>query len=230
MRVVRWGSLVAFGLVAVALAGSAAWAGSGGEPVPPQPIPHCGGLAAREGAVIRWRRSRALGEPFDGRLVRGVQLPPEGSAWFTWDPILHRYPNRGWRRWGTDYLLCQLLRVVHAYGKVHPFAARVGIADLSRPGGGDFGERFGGLGHASHQNGLDADLYYPRLDNAEWRPNRPDQIDRRLAQDLVNRFVRAGAQYIFVGPNTGLTGPPRVVQELAHHDDHLHVRFYNRRP
>jgi murein peptide amidase A len=30
---------------------------------------------------------------------------------------------------------------------------------------------------------------------------------------------------IFVGPNTGLTGPPRIVQALAHHDNHLHVRI-----
>jgi hypothetical protein len=30
---------------------------------------------------------------------------------------------------------------------------------------------------------------------------------------------------VFVGPSLGLRGPPRVVQELAHHDDHLHVRI-----
>jgi murein endopeptidase len=84
--------------------------------------------------------------------------------------------------------------------------------------------RFGGLGHASHQNGLDADVYYPRLDRRERAPRAADGIERRLAQDLVDRFVRAGARYVFVGPNTGLHGPPAVVQVLAHHDDHLHVR------
>ena len=50
-------------------------------------------------------------------------------------------------------------------------------------------------------------------------------IDRRLSQDLVNRFVRAGATDLFVGPNTGLTGPPDVVQVLVDHDDHVHVRI-----
>ncbi|MGH2703304.1 MAG: hypothetical protein ACRDJ2_16215, partial [Actinomycetota bacterium] len=56
-------------------------------------------------------------------------------------------------------------------------------------------------------------------------PWRPGQIDRGLAQDLVDRFVAAGAQYVFVGPHTKLTGPPRIVQALAHHDNHMHVRI-----
>ena len=50
------------------------------------------------------------------------------------------------------------------------------------------------------------------------------QIDRPLAQDLVDRFVAAGAQYVFVGWRTGLKGPRRIVQRLSYHDDHMHVR------
>jgi hypothetical protein len=30
---------------------------------------------------------------------------------------------------------------------------------------------------------------------------------------------------VFVGPATGLLGPPGVVMTLANHDDHLHVRI-----
>jgi murein endopeptidase len=101
----------------------------------------------------------------------------------------------------------------------------VGIGDLSRPRGGDFGPRYGLPGHASHQNGLDVDLYYPRRDGLERAPRGAAGIDRRLSQDLVDRFVRAGAQRVFVGPSTGLRGPPGVVQRLAHHDNHLHVRI-----
>ena len=41
----------------------------------------------------------------------------------------------------------------------------------------------------------------------------------------MTRFVRAGAQYVFVGPRTGLRGPPKVVMTLGNHDDHLHVRI-----
>ena len=99
------------------------------------------------------------------------------------------------------------------------------IGDLSRPRGGDFGPRFGYIGHASHQNGLDVDVYYPRADRRERAPRDASQIDRRLSQELVNRFLEAGAATIFVGPNTGLTGPPGVVVPLANHDNHLHVRI-----
>jgi hypothetical protein len=85
--------------------------------------------------------------------------------------------------------------------------------------------RFGGLGHASHQNGLDADVYYPRRDRRERAPRRVAAIDHRLAQDPVDRFVAAGAQIVFVGPSTGIHGPAGVVQVLVCPDDHPHVRL-----
>ena len=173
--------------------------------------------------------SRAIGTPWAGQLVAGVQLPAEGAHFFTWDPVLRRSPDRAWRRWGTRRAVLATLRVVVAYARSHPEAPRVGIGDLSRPRGGDFGPRFGGIGHASHQNGLDVDIYYPRLDRREEAPRSAAQIDQALAQDLVDRFVRAGAVRVFVGPNTGLRGPRRIVQALPHHDNHLHVRFRSRR-
>jgi murein endopeptidase len=115
--------------------------------------------------------------------------------------------------------------VIRDFAAAHPGAPRIGIGDLSRPRGGDFGPRFGLPGHASHQNGLDVDVYYPRLDEAERAPLGPDQVNRRLAQDLVDRFVEAGAMKVFVGPSLALGGPPEVVQPLTHHDNHLHVRI-----
>jgi murein endopeptidase len=173
----------------------------------------------------RARPSRAIGKPFAGRLVGGVQLPPEAPEFFTWDPILKRSPNREWRLWGTDRLLATLTGVLKDYRALHPGAPRVGIGDLSRPHGGNFGPRFGSPGHASHQNGLDVDVYYPRKDGLERRPPAPRFVDRGLAQDLVDLFVAAGAQYVFVGPHVGLHGPRRVVQPLVLHDDHMHVRI-----
>src|SRR5919204_4253305 len=174
--------------------------------------------------------SHALGEPWRGALVDGVQLPASGKYFFTWDPILRRAPDRAWRRFGTERLVRLVVRVIDAYASAHPHAPRVGIGDLSRPRGGDFGVRFGWPGHVSHQNGLDVDVYYPRLHRREGPPGPPAQIDHPLAQDLVNRFVRAGAVRIFVGPNTGLTGPPNVVRALANHDTHLHVRIARAAP
>lgn len=172
-----------------------------------------------------WPASRAVGLPHAGRLIGGVQLPEEGFDFFTWDPVLGAAPDRGWRRWGTDRLLHTLYGVLADYRAADPLAPRLGIMDLSRPRGGPFGRRYGGLGHLSHQNGLDMDVLYPRTDERERRPFRPDQVDRVRAQALVDLFVAAGARYVFVGPSLGLTGPRKVVVPLAHHDDHLHVRI-----
>ncbi len=177
---------------------------------------------------IHWRHSTSLGRPWNGRLVAGVQLAPAGRRYFTWDPILRRRPDRAWRRFGSDRLVRIVLRVVNGFARAHPGAPRVGIGDLSRPHGGDFGIRFGRPSHVSHQNGLDVDVYYPRRDRRERPPDRASQIDHRLAQDLVDRFVRAGAQLVFVGPNTARTGPRRIVQVLAGHDNHVHVRIRRR--
>jgi murein endopeptidase len=174
---------------------------------------------------IAWRHSRAVGKPFAGRLVDGVQLPAEGRDFWTYDWGTRLSPNRPWRRWGTDRLVATLLRVLGEYRAANPAAPRVGVADLSRPHGGRFGEEFGGLGHASHQNGLDVDVLYPRVDGLERRARSPALVDALLSQDLVDRFVGAGAVYVFTGPHLPLHGPRKVVVRLAHHDDHMHVRI-----
>ena len=207
-------------MLLLALAASAAPVGAlvdagGGRPAPVAAEPR-----ERPRPEIRWRTSVALGSPAAGRLVRGVRLPREAAEFFTWDPLLHRVPNRPGRRWGTDRLVRIVLRIAREYARAHPRAPRVGIGDLSRPRGGPFGPK-----HASHQNGLDVDVYYPRRDRRERPPRRVGQIDRRLAQDLVRRFVRAGADIVYVGPNTGFTGPRGIVRALWNHDNHLHVRI-----
>ena len=189
-----------------------------------EPVQPSAARSARE-RRIRWRRSQSLGTPTAGRLVNGVQLPASGRDFTTWDPVLRRSPNRGWRRWGTDRLVLVLLHVAREHSRAHREAPPLLIGDLSRPHGGDFGPHFGYIGHASHQNGLDADIYYPRSDRARRAPRTAVQIDRRLSQELVDRLTRAGAARVFVGPGTGLTGPPGVVQVVANHDNHLHVRI-----
>jgi hypothetical protein len=175
--------------------------------------------------VIRWRRSVALGQPGGGSLVRGVQLPARGPVWRTWDPVLKRTPNRPWRRWGADRLVRTILRAARSYRAEHQRAPRILVGDLSRPRGGNFGPQFGSIGHLTHQNGLDVDVYYPRRDRRPLAARRVDQVDLRLAQSLVDHFLRAGAQTVLVGPGTGLTGGGGRVKVLANHDDHLHARI-----
>lgn len=198
------------------------------RPVEDAPAPPVGARRDTVGGAATafpLRRSRALGHPWRGRLARGVQLPVEGPQFFTWDPARDAVPNRSWRRWGADRLLRTIDLVLLRFRAANPDAPRVGIGDLSRRRGGIFDERFGGLGHASHQNGRDVDVYYPRRDRLETAARRPRQVDRELAQQLVDLFVAAGAEKVFVGPRLDLRGPPGVVVALRHHDDHLHARI-----
>lgn len=193
---------------------------------PPKPEPAGPTRPAPSGPhEIHWRQSRAVGLTYSGSLDRGVMLPSEGRTWVSWDPVERDKPNRWWRRWGTDDLVRITLATVRAFAADHPGAPRILIGDLSRPRGGDFGAQYGSIGHVSHQNGLDVDVYYPRLDRREWPARLPEQVDDRLAQDLVDRFVAAGAEKVFVGPNLPLTGPAGIVVPLDHHDDHLHFRL-----
>jgi murein endopeptidase len=171
----------------------------------------------------------AASSPLRSPLRNAVQLPAESFDFVTWDPVLKRTPDRGWRRWGTTKLVETTELVLRGYRDAHPDAPRVLVGDLSRRYGGWFGARYGGLGHASHQTGLDVDVYYPRLDGLERAALRPDQVDRVAAQELVDRFVNFGAIKVFVGPHVHLSGRRNVVTPLVYHDDHLHVRLSARR-
>ena len=176
-------------------------------------------------AQIVWAESVAIGTHADGGLRDGVLLPPSGRHYLTWDFVHERSPNRAARRWGHDRAIRATLRAIRAHRRADPGAPRVLIGDISRPRGGPFGAEFGAPGHASHQIGLDVDIYYPRADGREVQPVIADEIDRARSQDLVDRLVAAGASHVFVGPNTGLAGPAGIVVPLRLHDDHLHVRF-----
>jgi hypothetical protein len=185
---------------------------------PPQPV-------APNPPRIDWRNSEAVGTPEAGRLRHGVALPASGRYWVSWDPVLRRSPSRRWRRFGTDRLLRTTLAIMREFGAAHPGASRVAIGDLSRPRGGEFGPRWGYIGHVTHQNGLDIDVYYPRSDGREKPPESVDQVDVGLAQELVDRFVAAGAETVYVGPNLPLEGPAGIVIPAANHDNHLHARL-----
>jgi murein endopeptidase len=230
--------LAALGTLGVVGAGSLAQAPPPGPPPPvttgppgpattaPGPPPTTAPAATTPAAPVPTGPSRAIGLPWHGRLVNGVELPEVTTDWLTWDPVLKQIPDRPERRWGTAKLIRTLREVLAAWHAAHPELPQVLIGDLSRPQGGVFDQRYGGLGHASHQNGLDADVYYPRLDHRLLAAYKPALVDRAVAQDLVNRFVAAGVQFVFVGTRVGLTGPKKIVEVIAHHNDHMHVRIF----
>jgi murein endopeptidase len=175
------------------------------------------------------QRSRSVGKPWHGRLQNGVQFPASGPGFFTLDMALKTSPSPWWRRWATDTTVTRTMAVLAEFHAAHPDGPRVGVGDLSLPTGGPFGAEYGGgISHRSHQNGRDVDIYWPRRDRAELEPERPSLVDRALSQDLVDRLVAAGAEYVFVGPSLGLHGPHGVVQPLVYHDNHAHVRWPTR--
>jgi hypothetical protein len=168
---------------------------------------------------IAWHHARSIGLPYGGSLSHGTQLPVKGADWVTWNPITDSRPNAPKRLYGDERTIRAILSVTRAYRAAHPHAPRVVIGDISREGGGSMDD------HASHQNGLDVDVYFPRLDRALRAPTTAGEIDHRLAQDLLKRFVAVGAQMIFVGYSTGLHGPAGVVIPYPGHEYHMHVRL-----
>jgi murein endopeptidase len=177
---------------------------------------------ARENAFpkIEWHHAIFVGLPYGGSLIDGTQLPVEGPSWVTWNPVTDSSPNAPNRLYGNERTIRAIVTVTEAYRAAHPRAARVVIGDISREGGGPMRDE-----HVSHQNGLDVDVYFPRLDRTLRAPRAPGEIDHRLAQDLLDRFVAAGAQMVFVGYSTGLHGPAGVVVPYPGHEYHMHVRF-----
>jgi hypothetical protein len=177
-------------------------------------------VAPADAPRIEWRHATSVGLPYRGSLIEGTQLPVEGPNWVTWNPVTNSTPNAPRRLYGNERTIRAIVAVTDAYRAANPAAPRVVVGDISREGGGPMFDE-----HVSHQNGLDVDVYYPRRDGKLRAPLARDEIDHRLAQDLLDRFVAAGAQMIFVGYSTGLHGPTGVVIPHASHDFHMHVRF-----
>jgi Penicillin-insensitive murein endopeptidase len=193
---------------------------AGVVPVAPNPKPPKKAAAPADASPkIDWRNATSLGVHWSGSLVAGTRLPVEGPDWVTWNPITDSVPNAPRRLYGNERTIRAILSVIEEYRAANPRAPRVVVGDISFERGGPMDA------HVSHQNGLDVDIYYPRLDRSLREPRLPEAIDRRLAQDLLDRFVAAGATMVFVGYATGLHGQARVVIPYPNHENHMHVRF-----
>jgi len=174
---------------------------------------------APETPRVEWNRATSTGLPYAGSLIDGTQLPVEGPDWVTWNPATDSSPNLPGRLWGHERTIRAVLSVLADYRAAHPGAPRVVVGDISSRDGGWLDE------HVSHQNGLDVDVYYPRPDGRATAPSPTGGIDRALSQDLLDRFVAAGARMVFVGYSTGFDGPSGVVVPYPNHENHMHVRF-----
>jgi hypothetical protein len=194
-----------------------------GVATPPLPTQEHAKPQTREMPQIAWRNATSHGLPYAGSLSDGTQLPLEGPDWVTWSPVDDSSPNEPNRLYGNERTIKTIVNVLADYRAANPAAPRVVVGDISFRHGGPMNE------HRSHQNGLDVDVYYPRADGALRAPGSAEQVDRKLSQDLLDRFVAAGAAIVFIGYSTRLHGPGGVVVPYANHENHMHVRLDSHR-
>jgi penicillin-insensitive murein endopeptidase len=89
-----------------------------------------------------------------GALSDATAIAPEGPG------FVHLFESRD-RRYGSQGLIELLERSAAEIARLHPEGERLQIGDIAAIGGGPI------RGHASHQNGLDADLVYYRTSHRE---------------------------------------------------------------
>ena len=162
--------------------------------------------------------SRSIGTPGNGRLVHGVLFPATGPDHFAWNFRAQRIGGSDRTRWGDCHVVRAVLRGLAAYRAHNPGAPKVAVGDMSLRHGGEID------GHATHENGRQIDLYFPRRDRRPREPHTVAQVDLRLTRALVRAILRAGADRVLIGPHIRIATPARVMR-WPHHDDHLHAIF-----
>jgi len=179
----------------------------------------------------------AIGRYAAGCLIGAEQLPPDGPGYQAVNPARNRH-----------YGHPELVEFVAALAR-QTAAAGIGllpVGDLSQPRGGPMIEA-----HASHQVGLDVDIYF-RLDLERLPAEQRDDVDLYAVVDggrlLVNeRFAEGHATMlrlaaddprvarIFVNPAIkqalcARSWPDRSflrkLRPWYGHDDHMHVRLH----
>lgn len=188
-------------------------------------------------------QSEPVGYYSNGSIRNGVELPDSGPGYMKL--FLHRN-----RAWGTQEMIDMLITSAGLMNKKFPNKDRLQVGDISKKGGGDVTDL-----HSSHQNGLDVDLTYYRVNEVEQRVSQIDGfaenmvINGRLSRnfdsarnwEFIKQLHESGeVQRIFVDPviKKELCRQARMKKELlrfddilrsirpyANHADHMHVRL-----
>ena len=121
----------------------------------------------------------SYGWSYDGILENGLLLPPEGDGYH----VPTRWQRRG-NQYGTDELVTMIVRVAR---RLHDKTGgpRLGVADLSPPGGGP------SPWHRSHQTGRDVDLLFFGTD----RKGRPLKSRKMIPFDEQGRSRKLEGRY-----------------------------------
>jgi len=178
-----------------------------------------------------------------GGYARGCQagaamLPESGPTW----QAMRLSRNRNW----GQPVLIDYLQDLSAFAATQPGWAGLYIGDISQPRGGPML-----TGHASHQIGLDADIWMlppQRLDltraeredissirtdrtdgayvNSDWTPQHEAILRAAASDPRVNRiFVFAGAKVEMCENATGDRSWLRKIRPWYGHNYHFHVRL-----
>jgi murein endopeptidase len=174
---------------------------------PPQHGPDCAG-----------RPSWSIGSPGHGRLEHGVLFPAVGPDHFAWNFREQRIGGSDRTRWGNCRVVRAALRGLALYRSRNPDAPLVAVGDMGLRHGGPIDR------HATHQNGRQIDIYYPRRDRRHREPHTIAQVDMRLSRELVRAMLDVGAYRVLVGPHIQIRMSARVMR-WPNHDDHLHAIF-----
>jgi murein endopeptidase len=174
---------------------------------PPQDVPDCAG-----------HPSLSIGSPGRGRLEHGVLFPAVGPDHFAWNFRAQRIGGSDRTRWGNCRVVRAVLRGLALYRRRNPDAPLAAVGDMGLRSGGPID------GHATHQNGRQVDIYYPRRDRRRREPHGIAQVDMRLSRELVRAMLDAGAYRVLVGPHIEIRTSARVMR-WPNHDDHVHAMF-----
>jgi penicillin-insensitive murein endopeptidase len=180
----------------------------------------------------------AFGSYAKGCLAGAVQLPETGPTW----QAMRLSRNRNW---GSPDLVAFLERYSAKVARI-PGRNGIYVGDMSQPRGGPMIS-----GHASHQIGLDADIWlnpvqrlnlsqsereaisainYQRSGgayvNSDWTPGHMAMVKAAAEDPAVARiFIFAGAKVQMCKDATGNRDWLRKVRPWYGHNEHIHVRL-----
>ena len=195
---------------------------------------------------VQLNKKRRLGLAVDGVFGSGTDAAVrsfQGHAGITADGVVgpttwrnliwhYAYPSlagmcdqdpdgNGTANWGTGSTIGQLEAGVAAYGSGN---GPVPLGDVSFEHGGDI------PGHASHELGVDVDLWPARTDSAQCTAGRitwqSSTYDRAATRALV-QAIRATApgQVVLIYFNDPTLIGEGLTTSYPNHDNHLHVRY-----
>lgn len=179
----------------------------------------------------------SIGQPSRGCLAGGVQLPESGPTW----QAMRLSRNHHWGNPTTIAFIEDLSRTATRLGWKGLY-----VGDIAQARGGPV------KGHASHQTGLDVDIWYtppPRLDltsaqrekagamivraddrrhvNANWTPSHAALLEAAARDPRVERIFVTGPVKLALCRNATRRDADwlRKIRPWWEHHDHFHVRL-----